>query len=224
MMRWTKRNRNKLIVWLGAAVTFLIVVALALNFAADLFLRAMVPTSIDEAMKQLEASEATTTESPATSNPSPSTEETPTATENVAKEPSNSEGTESQETATADKADEAGSSENTQATVENSSDATLNYSPEITPEKAKLVEEEITIKEKAKVMATLMGKLSPSEIALFTRMAGNGLTVEEKKEAKKVFLKKLSEDEYNELISIASKYGLSQGKSHEDSLKDMEAE
>jgi hypothetical protein len=141
--------------------------------------------------------------------------------ENAATEQTNTEVTENQETE-----NEASSSYTPVEEKEPApaSDATLSYSAEISPEKAKLVEEEITIKEKAKVLTTLMGKLSPSEIALFTRMASNGLTVEEKKEAKKIFLEKLTEAEYNELIAIASKYGLSEGKQYEDSLKEIEAE
>lgn len=74
--------------------------------------------------------------------------------------------------------------------------------------------------EKAQITSVLLKKLSASELQLFLKMASNGLSVDEKKEAKKVFLQKLSEDEYNQLISIAAKYGLSQGKSYSDSLKE----
>ena len=95
-----------------------------------------------------------------------------------------------------------------------------SYNPDISQDKAKFVEEEITTKEKAKVVSILIGKLSPSEVALFLKMAGDGLTVDEKKEAKKLILKKLTENEYNELISIAAKYGLSQGKDYQESLNE----
>ncbi|MNR68230.1 hypothetical protein D3C85_1926620 [compost metagenome] len=47
-------------------------------------------------------------------------------------------------------------------------------------------------------------------------MAGNGLSVDEKKKAKDIILQKLTEDEYNQLIGIAAKYGLSQGKKYAD--------
>ncbi|MEK8126896.1 hypothetical protein WMW72_03135 [Paenibacillus filicis] len=96
-----------------------------------------------------------------------------------------------------------------------------NYSATISKDKAEKVQESVTLREKAKIMTMLVSKLSASEIQLFTKMMGNGLSVEEKKEAKKIILNKLSEDEYNELIAIAAKYGLSQGKDYKDSLKEQ---
>lgn len=96
----------------------------------------------------------------------------------------------------------------------------FNYEAPVTPDKAKKVEESVTLSEKAQLTSILLKKLSPSELQLFIKMATNGITVEEKKEAKKVFLQKLSEDEYNQLISIAAKYGLSQGKNYKDSLNE----
>ena len=79
----------------------------------------------------------------------------------------------------------------------------------------------MTTKEKAQVTSVLLKKLSPNDIATFMKMAGDGLTVEEKREAKKVFLQKLTEEEYNQLIAIAAKYGLSQGKSYQESQKEL---
>lgn len=93
------------------------------------------------------------------------------------------------------------------------------YTPNITPEKAEAVKEQVTMQEKMFVMTTLMKKFTKDEVSLFMKMASGGLSVAEKKEAKKIFLEKLTEDEYNQMISIAAKYGLSQGKSYQDSLK-----
>jgi hypothetical protein len=101
------------------------------------------------------------------------------------------------------------------------SDSPSKYSGNISPEKAKNVQQSMTTKEKAQVTSVLLKKLSPSDIAMFMKMAGDGLTVEEKREAKKVFLQKLTEEEYNQLIAIAAKYGLSQGKSYQESQKEM---
>lgn len=92
------------------------------------------------------------------------------------------------------------------------------YTPNITPEKAEEVKEQVTMQEKMFVMTTLMKKFSKDEVSLFMKMASGGMSVAEKKEAKKIFLEKLTEDEYNQMISIAAKYGLSQGKSYQDSL------
>src|SRR5690606_35657011 len=90
------------------------------------------------------------------------------------------------------------------------------YSAEISTDKAKEVQDNITVSEKAKVVATLMGSLSASDISTLQKLAGGGLSVEEKKEAKEIMLEKLSEDQYNELIAIAAKHGLSQGKKYSE--------
>lgn len=96
----------------------------------------------------------------------------------------------------------------------------LKYSAEVSQDKAKAVEQSITTREKAKIITMLINKLSADELQLFLKMSGDGLSVEEKKEAKKIILKKLTEDEYNQLIAIAAKYGLSQGKSYKESQKE----
>jgi len=101
------------------------------------------------------------------------------------------------------------------------SDSPSKYNGNISPEKAKNVQQSMTTKEKAQVTSVLLKKLSPNDIATFMKMAGDGLTVEEKREAKKVFLQKLTEEEYNQLIAIAAKYGLSQGKSYQESQKEL---
>lgn len=62
---------------------------------------------------------------------------------------------------------------------------TFQYSATISKDKAEKVKDEITIAEKAKVTSMLLSKLSPSELKLFAQMAANGLSIEEKKEAKK---------------------------------------
>lgn len=94
------------------------------------------------------------------------------------------------------------------------------YRGEITVDKAKCAQESITLKDKAKVATLLLAKLSPSDMKLFGEMVSGGLSTDEKKQAKDIILKKMSEDEYNELIAIAAKLGLSQGKSYADSLKE----
>lgn len=106
--------------------------------------------------------------------------------------------------------------------AEATNSAPPKYEANITPEKAKQAQEEITLKEKALVSSVLLKKLSPSEISLFVKMSGDGLTVEEKKEAKKIILQKLTEEEYNELIAIAAKLGLSQGKTYQESQKEFQ--
>jgi cytoskeletal protein RodZ len=96
------------------------------------------------------------------------------------------------------------------------------YDGNITPDKAEQVQESISLKEKAIVSSVLLKKLSSSDISLFVKMSGDGVTVEEKKQAKKVILEKLTEDEYNELIAIAAKLGLSSGRGYQETQKDYE--
>ncbi|WP_146762281.1 hypothetical protein [Paenibacillus contaminans] len=86
------------------------------------------------------------------------------------------------------------------------------FKPDISQDKAEAVEEKITIKEKTAVLSTLLKKLNASDIDTLKKLAGGGLSNEEKGEAKKIIMKKLTAEEYNRLIDIAAKYGLSQGK------------
>ncbi|TNJ59746.1 hypothetical protein FE784_36865 [Paenibacillus hemerocallicola] len=91
----------------------------------------------------------------------------------------------------------------------------------ISSEQAQKAQEDITLKDKSKVTSVLLSKLSASDIKLFMQMSESGVSVEEKQKAKKIILQKLTEEEYNELIAIASKLGLSSsGKSYQESLKE----
>jgi hypothetical protein len=91
----------------------------------------------------------------------------------------------------------------------------------ISSELAQKAQEDITLKDKTKVTSVLLSKLSASDIKLFMQMSESGVSVEEKQKAKKIILQKLTEEEYNELIAIASKLGLSSsGKSYQESLKE----
>ncbi len=95
------------------------------------------------------------------------------------------------------------------------------YDPRISPKKIEQAKETLSFGEKAKITSVLLSKLSASEMNLFVKMATDGVSREEKKEAKKIILLKLTEQEYDELIVLAKKLGLSQGQSYQDSLKNM---
>ena len=96
----------------------------------------------------------------------------------------------------------------------------LTYTPEVTKDKVAAVQESVTFGEKLKLANVLLKRLDTSDIDLFVKMLSGGMSVEEKREAKKIMLDKLTPEEYDELIQIAAKYGLSQGKSYEESLKE----
>lgn len=96
----------------------------------------------------------------------------------------------------------------------------LSYSPNVTKEKAEAVQRSIKLHEKIKVASVLLNRLSSSDIDQFVKMMSGGMTLSEKKAAKKIMLERLTPEEYNELIKIAEKYGLSKGKTYEESLKE----
>ncbi|MFD0680817.1 MULTISPECIES: hypothetical protein [unclassified Paenibacillus] len=91
------------------------------------------------------------------------------------------------------------------------------YISDISLQKTKEAQESMSVKEKAVVISVLLKKLSAEDINYFMKISADGITDDEKGEAKKLFLKKLTENEYNQLISIAAKYGLSQGERYKDS-------
>lgn len=85
----------------------------------------------------------------------------------------------------------------------------------ISTDKAKEVQENVSIKDKANVAAIVAGQLSVSDIKRLQELAKGGLTIDEKREARSIILGKVSEDQYNELSQIAKKYGVSQGKTYD---------
>lgn len=93
-----------------------------------------------------------------------------------------------------------------------------SYDPSIDADKAAKAQEEITLKEKLQVTSIFMKKFNAKELDAFMKLASGGLTHEEKIEAKELVLEKLSEEEYDQLIGIAAKLGLSQGKSYQEAI------
>lgn len=99
--------------------------------------------------------------------------------------------------------------------------ASTSYIAEIDAAKAEKAQEEITLKDKLQVTSIFLKRFNAKELDAFSKLASGGLSVEDKVEAKKLVLQKLSEDEYNQLIAIAAKLGLSQGKNYEESTKEF---
>ncbi|MEK4047170.1 hypothetical protein NSU18_26515 [Paenibacillus sp. FSL H8-0048] len=92
----------------------------------------------------------------------------------------------------------------------------------ISTDKAKEVQENVTITDKANVAAIVASQLSVSDIKRLQELAKGGLTTEEKREARSIILGKVSEEQYNELAQIAKKYGVSQGKTRDQILAEEE--
>lgn len=100
--------------------------------------------------------------------------------------------------------------------------STDGYTAQVSTDKAKQIQENVTIKDKADVASIVLGQLSVSDINRLKDLAKGGLTIEEKREARSIILGKVSEDEYNQLSQIAKKYGVSQGKTHDQIIAEEE--
>ncbi|MEK4004774.1 hypothetical protein [Paenibacillus sp. FSL H3-0333] len=92
----------------------------------------------------------------------------------------------------------------------------------ISTDKAKEVQENVTITDKANVAGIVAKQLSVSDIKRLQELAQGGLTNEEKREARSIILGKVTEEQYNELAQIAKKYGVSQGKTRDQILAEEE--
>ena len=94
------------------------------------------------------------------------------------------------------------------------------YSAEVSVDKAKNLQGKITVSEKAQVSSVLLKELSMSDIKALQALASGGLNLEEKKQARSIILDKLSAEQYDELIQVAKKYGMSQGKSYDEVVRE----
>ncbi|MGN7763278.1 hypothetical protein [Paenibacillus sp. 22594] len=97
------------------------------------------------------------------------------------------------------------------------------YSAQVSTDKAKQIQENVTVKEKADVASIVMSQLSISDIKRLQELASGGLTLDEKREARSIILGKVSEEQYNELSKIAKKYGVSEGKTQKQVLAEEKA-
>ncbi|SDX26802.1 hypothetical protein [Paenibacillus sp. CF384] len=96
------------------------------------------------------------------------------------------------------------------------SDEQLNgYSPEVSVKKAENIKGSVSVKDKASVTSILLKKLSIKDMKKLQQLASGGLSIEEKREARRIVLNGVSPEQYNELSQIAKKYGVSQGKTHD---------
>jgi len=108
---------------------------------------------------------------------------------------------------------------NEESKPSNTGEKDSGYKAEVSVEKAKQVQESVTLSEKAKLMSILLKQLSVEDIKLLQQLASGGLSKEDKKKARSLILQKLTPEQYDELIQIAKKYGLSEGKSYSEVIK-----
>lgn len=110
--------------------------------------------------------------------------------------------------------------QSTQATTPPKKEDVKGYSAQVSTDKAKHIKENVTVGDKANVASIVLGQLSMSDIKRLQELASGGLTIEEKKEARRIILDKVSPEQYNELSEIAKKYGVSQGKTYDQVQKE----
>ncbi|NIK78185.1 hypothetical protein FHS15_003323 [Paenibacillus castaneae] len=97
---------------------------------------------------------------------------------------------------------------------------TDGYSAEVSVDKAKDLQEKITVGEKAQLTGVLLKELTMEDIKELQALSKGGMSVEEKKKARSIILERLSPEQYDELIQVAKKYGMSQGKSYAEVSKE----
>lgn len=232
---------KKVLIWTASIIVVLAIGgAIAANYAVDKVLKSMsgmdissleelsqedLNSSVPDAGAEQGPSDEQTNDDEASINDDPNTNDDPdisvsndgttgAVTTTPSSKPSNNSGQSSSSSNGGGTSGNQGSADNKGNGDKDTSKGDSGYTAEVSVDKAKEIEENITLKDKAKVVSTLMGNLSASDIATLQQLASGGLSVEKKKEARSLLLEKLSEDEYNELIAIAAKHGVSQGRQY----------
>ncbi len=91
----------------------------------------------------------------------------------------------------------------------------------VSKQKVKHVQESLTTADKAKIITIMTGSVTLSNAEKLLDMAKGGLTVAEKQQAKELLLVTLSPEDYNVLSALAKKYGISRGKTYDESKKEL---
>ncbi|CAI6084276.1 hypothetical protein [Cohnella sp. JJ-181] len=219
------KKKNRLKKWLIGIGCFLVILLagayFSINYAADKVMDKLSDSILESAKSSpgpsvVEGGTSSPSSSEAaSSSPEPAKDAEP---ESKDQPPSSSSSTAEPSATSPASPDTAGGGKNSSENA--GDDSEFSYSAEVSVDKAETVKEGITFAEKTKLMTIMLKRLDASDIKTLSDLAGGGLSVEKKKEAKKIILEKLSEKEYDELIKIAQKYGLSEGKSYEDSKKE----
>lgn len=91
----------------------------------------------------------------------------------------------------------------------------------VSKQKVKQVQESLTPTDKAKIITIMTGSITLSNAQKLLDMAKGGLTLVEKQQAKELLLVTLSPEDYNVLSALAKKYGISRGKTYDESKKEL---
>ncbi|BBH19575.1 hypothetical protein Back11_09200 [Paenibacillus baekrokdamisoli] len=95
-----------------------------------------------------------------------------------------------------------------------------SHKADITERQAADAADKVTLKDKLTIGSVVMNHWSSDDLKSLKKVLSGGLSIQEKRQLKKRAMAELSENEYNALIQIAHKYGLSQGKSYKQSKEE----
>ncbi|WP_169087675.1 hypothetical protein [Paenibacillus sp. PL91] len=202
-----KKKWKKILIWVASIVVILGVGGLfAANYAVDKLISTLAADLESDLLNEEVVAPETKTE-----------QETDQTEQDDSKSSVDTDGAVTGSTDKVEKPSEDGSS-----TTGNGSNDTKKeekpkdgYNGEVTIDKAKDLQEKITVSEKAQVSSVLLKELSVSDIKELQALASGGMSLEEKKQARSIILEKLSPEQYDELIQVAKKYGMSQGKTYD---------
>lgn len=206
---------KKVIIWAASIVVVLGVAGLfAANYAMDRMIAQLSASLEDELVEEVIT---TPTETPSGGEGTP---------DEPASDGEDAEGSASEATEQPSGGEQSGQSDGNKGNTGGAkggatdSKSTDGYTAEISTDKAKDVQEKITVSEKAQLASVFLKQLSVDDIKALQGLASGGLGVDEKKKARTLILEKLTPEQYDELIQIAKKYGMSQGKSYEEVSKE----
>jgi hypothetical protein len=203
-----KKKWKKILIWVASIIVILGVGGLfAANYAVD----KLISTLAADLENDLLNEEVTAPET------KPDQQGTDQTDQGDSKQTDGTDGTTEGSTDNAEKPGKDGSNKTDSGSNEPKEEKPKDgYDGEVTVDKAKELQEKITVSEKAQVSSVLLKELSMSDIKELQALASGGLSVEEKKKARSIILDKLSAEQYDELIQVAKKYGMSQGKSYDE--------
>jgi hypothetical protein len=214
-MRKKKSRWRRVLLWSSLGLIILVIASLfVMNYAVDKILSSM--SGMDTILEEVEAIDVKENSSLAGDEASstPAVANKPSPSPAVMNKPSPTPSTNSEQDGQSD------SSSQPTKPKPNPDTLDLTYKAEISTDKAKAIKEKATLVEKAKVTSLLVSNLSKDDIKLLSELASGVLNLEVKKKARALILEKLTEEQYDRLISIAQKYGLSEGKTYKEVIKE----
>ncbi|MGM0883305.1 MAG: hypothetical protein ACQEXQ_20000 [Bacillota bacterium] len=205
-----KKKWKKILIWVALIIVVLGVGGLfAANYAVDKLISTLAADLENDLMDEVGTDVVETTNQQIDGSDRTTTE---TANEDAIP-------TDDQSAKSVDESEESGqerddSTQTGSSTQSEDKQSKDGYQAEVSVGKAKDIQEKITVGEKAKLTSVFLEELSMSDIRNLQALASGGLSIDEKKEARSIILERLSPEQYDELIQIAKKYGMSQGKSY----------